>query len=68
VGAFDFNAPLSGWDRWDSYNTARECWDVDRMLIERSQSILHIDPQNEAANAYLRAGCIASDDPRLEPK
>ncbi|MGA7873129.1 MAG: hypothetical protein WCA22_19750 [Candidatus Binatus sp.] len=64
--AFDFNAPLSQWDRWDSYYTARECSDVDRNLIERSQSILHIDPQNEAANAYLQARCMASDDPRLK--
>jgi len=62
---FNFNAPLSQWYRWDYYDTARECWYVDRDLFERSQSILRIDPLDDAANAYLEAQCIATDDPRL---
>jgi len=37
---------------------------VDRDLFERSQSILRIDPLDDAANAYLQAQCIATDDPR----
>ena len=62
---FDLNAPLSQWYRWDFYDTARECWYVDRDLFLRSQSVLRIDPMDDAANAYLQAQCIASDDPRL---
>ena len=63
--AFVLNAPLSQWYRWDYYDTAGECWYVDRDLFLRSQSVLRIDPMDEAADAYLQAQCIASDDPRL---
>jgi len=63
--AFNFYAPLSQWYRWDFYQTARECWDVDHDLFVRSESVLRIDPMDDAANAYLEAQCIASDDPRL---
>jgi hypothetical protein len=63
---FNFYAPLSQWYRWDFYDSARECWDVDHDLFVRSQSILRIDPFDDAANAYLEAQCIATDDPRLE--
>ncbi len=64
--AFNFNAPLSQWYRWDFYGTAGECWYVDRDLFLRSENALRIDPLNDAANAYLEAQCVASDDPRLQ--
>ena len=63
--AFNLHAPLSEWYRWDFYQTARECWDVDHDLFVRGESVLRIDPMDDAANAYLEAQCIASDDPRL---
>jgi hypothetical protein len=63
---FNFYAPPSQWYRWDFYDTARECWDVDHDLFVRSQSILRINPLDDAANADLEAQCIATDDPRLE--
>jgi len=63
--AFDFYAPLSHWYRWDFYQTARECRDVDHDLFVRSESILRIDPMDDATNAYLESQCVASDDPRM---
>jgi len=63
--AFNFNAPLSQWYRWDFYGNASECWYVDRDLFLRSKSVLRIDPLNDAANAYLEARCIPSNDPAL---
>jgi hypothetical protein len=63
--AFVFNAPLRQWYRWDFYDTAEECWYVDRDLFLRSESVLRIDPLNDAANAYLEARCVPTDDPRL---
>ena len=63
--AFNSNAPLNQWYRWDFYADAGECWYVDRDLFLRSESVLRIDPLNDAANAYLEAQCIPSDDPRL---
>jgi hypothetical protein len=63
--AFNLDAPLSQWYRWDFYDTARECWDVDHDLFVRSQSILQIDPLDDAADAYLEARCVASDNLRL---
>jgi hypothetical protein len=63
--AFNFNVPLSQWYRWNYYESARECWDVDRDLLERSRSVLRIDPLDAAANAYLQAQCIPTDDPHL---
>ena len=64
--AFNLYAPLSQWYRWDFYQTARDCWEVDRDLFLRSQSVLRIDPMDDAVNEYLEAPCIASDDPRLK--
>jgi hypothetical protein len=63
--AFIFSAPLRQWYRWDFYDTAEECWYVDRDLFLRSESVLRIDPLNDAANAYLEAQCVPTDDPRL---
>ena len=63
--AFIFNAPLSQRYRWDFYDTASECWYVDRDLFLRSESVLRIDPLNDAANAYLEAQSVPTDDPRL---
>ncbi len=66
---FDDSAPLSKWDIWGSYDSAKECM-ATRVgnLMTIPQAILK--SKNPNVKAYFSqntlAQCIASDDPRLK--
>ena len=66
---FDDRAPLSKWDIWGSYDSAKGCMDTRvSNLMTIPQAILK--SKNPNAKAYVSqntlAQCIASDDPRLK--
>jgi hypothetical protein len=61
--AFNFYAPLS--TAGTSIRLRANVGDVDHDLFVRSENILHIAPMDDAANAYLEARSIESDDPRM---
>jgi hypothetical protein len=66
---FDDRAPLSKWDIWGSYDSAKGCMDTRvSNLMTIPQAILK--SKNPNARAYFSqntlAQCIASDDPRLK--
>ena len=66
-GRVNFEAPLSQWHRWGSYDTARECSVDESDLIDRGKRVREEHPQNEMTDMFTQAQCIASDDPRLKP-
>src|SRR5690349_9050733 len=68
-----YDAPLSYWTPFGSYDTAKECTEAQAHLIEWGQRRpsdvgpargAHLTA-HEIQETYVRSQCIATDDPRL---
>jgi hypothetical protein len=59
----DFNAPLSQWTRWGTFDTARECVND---LLEFQKGVGNPSFSEGAQREISAMQCYASDDPRLK--
>jgi len=60
-----YDAPLSYWGHYDSYDTAKECSEAQLELVKRAENPNWKDPRLPVGSVKA-SECIASDDPRLK--